>query len=202
MSIVTAVIGTLGGIDPKYGIDPLLLTSEERASAHFVAQTAAGRTVRVSLPRGTELQDGDVLTLEGDWAVVVKAAEEDLLFVRPGADAVAWWAACYQLGNLHRPVRFLAEGILTPSDPMAIQNMADLGVPFEKVRRPFIGRRFGAAHGLDHHGHGDGGATAHAHSHDHDGHHHDHPHDHDHGDGHDHHHHGHDGRHGHTHKMS
>jgi urease accessory protein len=191
MGIVTAVIGTLGGIDPKYGIDPLLLTSEERASAHFVAQTAAGRSIRVSLPRGTELQDEDVLALEGDWAVVVKAAEEDLLFIRPGADEIAWWAACYQLGNLHRPARFLPEGILTASDPMAIQNMKDLGVPFEKVRRPFVGRRFGAAHGLDH-GHG----STHAHAYDHGGVHQEHPHDHDHGDDH---HHG-DG-HSHTHKT-
>jgi urease accessory protein len=169
MSIITAVIGHRHDIDPKYGLEPLLLTSEERASAHFVAKTVSGRSVRVSLPRGTDLQDGDVLAIEGDWAVVVTAAEEDLLLIQPGNDAIHWWAACYQLGNLHRPARFLDDGILTPDDPMAMQILAGLGVKVERVRRPFVGRRFGSAQGLHHHGHAHDEA-GHDHSHHDNGH--------------------------------
>ena len=192
MSIITAVIGKRNEIDSKYGIDPLLLTSDERASAHFLARTASGRIVRVSLPRGTDLQDGDVLAIEGHWAIVVTAAEEDLLFIQPGSDDIHWWAACYQLGNLHRPARFLDDGILTLGDPMVMQILAGLGVRVERVRRPFVGRRFGSAQGL-HHGHthddGDQGHGAHHHDdNDHGGHlHADHGHDsHKHGDGHSH----------------
>lgn len=186
MAVITEILGRGDLATAGYGIDPLVLSSEERASGHFTAETAAGRVVRVSLPRGTELQDGDVLLKEGQWAVVVRAAEEDLLLISPRGDALEWSAAGYQLGNLHRPARFLPDGILTPYDPMAAQMLSSLAVNVERVRRPFVGRRFGAAgahhhHGDDHrhgdHGHGDHGHGDHGHGHDHDAHgHHHHPH--------------------------
>lgn len=175
--MITEILGRGELATAGYGIDPLVLSSEERASGHFTAETASGRTVRVSLPRGVELQDGDVLLKEGQWAVVVRAAEEDLLLIRPKDDPLEWSAAGYQLGNLHRPARFLPEGILTPYDPMAAQMLSGLAVIVERVRRPFVGRRFGAA-GAHHH-HGDdhrhaGHSHGHEHGHDHDahGHHH------------------------------
>lgn len=193
MNIVESVLGRIEDFDRRYGIDPLPLTSEERSSAHFVAQTAAGRTVRVSLERGTELQDGDVLAIDGDWVIVTRAAEEDLLFIKPGDDPVSWWAACYQLGNLHRPARFLPEGILTHYDAMAIKQLTDLGISVQKTRRAFIGKRVGAAHGFAHgHSHSHGHTQGHSHSHAH--------HDHAHGD-HDPHHH-HDHPHTHSHEQS
>ena len=58
MAVITSILGRGELATAGYGIDPLVLSSEERASGHFTAETAAGRTVRVSLPRGTELQDG------------------------------------------------------------------------------------------------------------------------------------------------
>lgn len=173
MAVITSILGRGELATAGYGIDPLVLSSEERASGHFTAETAAGRTVRVSLPRGTELQDGDVLLKEGQWAVVVRAAEEDLLLIRPKDDPLEWSTAGYQLGNLHRPARFLPDGILTPYDPMAAQMLSGLAVIVERVRRPFVGRRFGAAgahhhHGEDAHGHDAGhahGALGHPHHH-------------------------------------
>lgn len=161
MAVITSIVGRGELATAGYGIDPLILSSEERASGHFTAETAAGRVVRVSLPRGTELQDGDVLLKEGQWAVVVRAAEEDLLLIRPKGDSLEWSAACYQLGNLHRPARFLPDGILTPYDPMAAQMLSGLAVVVERVKRPFLGRRFGAAGAHHHHG-----EDAPAHSHD------------------------------------
>ena len=158
MDVVHAVIGRASALDPKCGIDPLVLTSEERAGGHFVAETASGRVVRVSLERGLELNDGDVLAVDGLWAIVVKAAPEDLLLVEPGDDAIVWWAACYQPGNLHRPARFLPEGVLTPDDPMARSVLSGLGAKVTSVRRPFVGRRFGAA-GAHHHHHDHGDAA-------------------------------------------
>jgi urease accessory protein len=173
MSVITQLAGRIDeGVAPKT-VDALELTSEERASAHFAATTESGRTVRLSLPRGTELQEGDVLLREGDHAVVVRAAAEELLWLRAGASALEWWAACYQLGNLHRPARFLRDGVLTPRDPMVHQMLAGLDVRVEAVTRPFVGRRFGAAGGRHHH-------DQPHHGHDHDGHTHGHAHGHGH----------------------
>ena len=169
--IITAIVARLSDLAEPRKIDPLELTSEERANTHFVAETASGRQLRVSLPRGTELQDGDVLALDGETAVVVKASAEDLLLIKPGDEPVSWWAACYQLGNLHRPARFRDDGVVTLYDPLALQIVRGLGVAVERIHEPFVGRRFGAA-----------GAHHHHHAEDHDpapGHHHT-PHHHEH----------------------
>ncbi|MFC0282280.1 hypothetical protein ACFFJB_01365 [Camelimonas abortus] len=196
-AIITGVLGQFDAAAATGETDVLELTSEERASPHFTAYTRAGRRLRLSLPRGTELQDGDVLHRDDALTIIVRAAAEELLLLRPGADPVEWNAACYQLGNLHRPARFLPGGVLTPRDPMVEQFLARLAVRVERTTRPFTGRRFGAAgahHHHDHddgHGHAHGRDHAHVHTHTHThAHSHVHSHAHDHG-------HAHDQRHGH-----
>lgn len=165
MAVITQILGSGPAALAGCGVDPLMLTSEERASAHFAAETASGRRLKVSLPRGTELQDGDILLKEDQWAVVVCAAEEDLLFIKPAGSFVEWWAACYQLGNLHRPARFSEEGVLTPYDPLAAQVLGGLDIEVRRVRRPFVGRRFGSAGAHHHHHHDHGDDHHHGHSH-------------------------------------
>lgn len=168
MAIITAILGTRDQISAECQIDSLTLTSDERASPHFAKKTSSGRLVKISLPRGTDIQDGDVLEHGEGHAVIVVAAAEDLLFISPAQDRVQWWAACYQLGNLHRPVRFQDGGILTPFDPMVRQLLCGMDVLVERGSQPFIGKRFNAAtgghgHGLHDHAHHD----AHEHSHHH-----------------------------------
>ena len=86
MAVVTAVLGTVDSLrDRIESEDPVLLNSEERASAHLVGRSVGGRAVRISLPRGTEINDGDVLALEGTTAVVARAAPEALLRRQPRA---------------------------------------------------------------------------------------------------------------------
>ena len=152
MTVVTAVLGTVESLrDRIESEDPVLLNSEERASAHLVGRSEGGRSVRISLPRGTEINDGDVLALEGTTAVVARAAPEALYIVGPDA-AYDWGVAGYQLGNLHRPVRFTDDGMLTPADPMVADLLSRLGIAFEERTMPFVGRRYGA-HGAHHHDH-------------------------------------------------
>ena len=152
MAVVTAVLGTVDSLrDRIENEDPVLLNSEERASAHLVGRSEGGRAVRISLPRGSEINDGDVLALEGATAVVARAAPEALYVVSPG-DAYTWGVAGYQLGNLHRPVRFTEEGMLTPADPMVADLLKRLDIAFEERTIPFVGRRYGA-HGAHHHHH-------------------------------------------------
>ena len=152
MTVVTAVLGTVESLrDGIESEDPVLLNSEERASAHLVGRSEGGRAVRISLPRGTEINDGDVLALDGTTAVVARAAPEALYVVRPD-DAYTWGVAGYQLGNLHRPVRFTEDGMLTPADPMVADLLTRLGIAFEERTMPFVGRRYGA-HGAHHHDH-------------------------------------------------
>lgn len=202
MEVITSILGRIDGLAGRTtATDLLVLTSEERSSPHFVRTTAQGRTVRVSLPRGTEINDGDVLAIDGSVAVVVSAAPEDLLAITPTGAPIDWAATGYQLGNLHRPMRFQDNCMLTPVDAMVEDLLQRMGVPFKRVCAPFVGRRYGSMMGHHHHddapspGHDHDHGHDHQHHHDHDHHHHDHDHDHHHRHDHVH---GH-GQHGHRH---
>ena len=153
MSVITGVLGTITKYkDRVREQDPLLLNSEERASPHMLGHTEGGRDIRISMPRGTELNDGDVLALDCDVAIVVQAAPEELFVVNPG-DAFTWGVAGYQLGNLHRPVRFTGNAMLTPADPMVADMLDRLGIAFERKKMPFVGKRYGSHTGSHHHEH-------------------------------------------------
>ena len=153
MSVITGVLGTITKYkDRVRAQDPLLLNSEERASPHMLGHTEGGRDIRISMPRGTELNDGDVLALDCDVAIVVQAAPEELFVVSPG-DAFTWGVAGYQLGNLHRPVRFTGNSMLTPADPMVADMLDRLGIAFERKKMPFVGKRYGSHTGSHHHEH-------------------------------------------------
>jgi urease accessory protein len=171
MDIVTQILGTVDEMAGRFEIeDPVLLTSDERASAHRLLRSRDGRSVRVSLPRQAELYDGDVLAIESNVAVVVRSAPEELLVISP-KDQLSWGVTGFQLGNLHRPVRFTEKAMLTPADPTVADVLTRLGIAFEWRTLPFVGNRYGAhgdhGHGDDDHGHGSHSHGDHAHHHGH-----------------------------------
>ncbi|NES95420.1 MAG: urease accessory protein UreE [Desertifilum sp. SIO1I2] len=161
MNVITEILGTLSTLrSPITQTDALILTSEERLSPHRVGRTVGDRTVRISLPRSAELFDGDVLALDGDVAIVVEAASEDLFVISP-TDKLTWGVVGFQLGNLHRPVRFTETSILTPVDPVVAEMFGRIGIAFERQMTPFIGQRYGSQ--ASSHSHG----STHTHSHAH-----------------------------------
>ena len=168
MPVITAVMGTVSEMAATAGgEDAIFLTSEERASAHMAALTEGGRAVKISLPRGTELNDGDVLSVEGDTMIVARAASERLFVVAPGT-AREWGVAAFHLGNLHRPVRFRDDAMLTPADTRVADVLRASGITFETCDAPFVGVRYGAYAGHDHdHSHTDTHGGDHSHEHDH-----------------------------------
>jgi urease accessory protein len=148
--VVEAVLGNLTELDrPVEAVDELDLTAEERERAHLRARSRGNREFIISLPRGAELHDGDVVYVEGGVAVVVVAAAEDVLEVSPRTPR-EWALAAYQLGNLHRPARFLPDAILTPYDRSSAETLRALGVAAHRVKRGFVGERCRA---LIHHRH-------------------------------------------------
>lgn len=155
MNVVTEIVGTLSTLQQSIKqTDPLILTSEERLSPHMLGRTVGDRALRISLPRSAELLDGDVLAIEEDVAIVVEAAPEDLLIISPD-DKLTWGVVGFQLGNLHRPVRFTETSILTPADPLVAEMLQRIGIAFEQRVTPFIGHRYRSQ------------ASSHAHTHTH-----------------------------------
>ena len=153
--VVEAVLGRLADHEGSFReVDPLELTSEERARGHLRGRTKGGRELLVSIDRGPELEEGDVLALVDGVAVVVAAAAEDVLEVLP-ASSWEWGVAAYQLGNMHRQVRFNEHGFLTPYEPSSEEALIGLGVPYRRLQRAFSGERIRSlgGHRHDKHGH-------------------------------------------------
>jgi urease accessory protein len=147
--VVEAVLGNLSELgQPVEAVDELDLTTEERERAHLRARSRGNRELIISLPRGEELHDGDVVYVEDGVAVVVAAAPEDVLEVNPRTTR-EWALVAYQLGNLHRAARFLPDAILTPYDRSSAEMLQALGVATRRVNRGFVGERCRAL--ADHH---------------------------------------------------
>ena len=166
MSVITQVLFSAEACPEGVEEDPVFLTSEQRSSPHMLFETAAGRVLRISLPRGSELKDGDVLAEETGTIVVVRAANEALFKLAPDG-ALMWGVAGFHLGNLHRPVRFQDGAMLTPADPKVADVLRDAGVGFTRVEAPFVGTRYGSYSGHDHDHDHDHTASDHGHHHDH-----------------------------------
>ena len=169
--VIENVVGRIGDLTSEVKVvDALELTAEQRQRPHFRLRTKSGKEVFVSLPRGVELQDGDVISLENGNAVVVQAAAEDLLEVTPRS-AREWGVVAYQLGNLHREVRFLVDAMLTPYEESTEQVLRNSGVIYRRIQRSFGGNRYGPftgehPHGHEHsHGHGHSHGTTDGHRH-------------------------------------
>lgn len=151
--VITAAVGRLADLpDHVREVDEVELDSDDRTRGHQRIQTRAGRELRLSLPRGCELEEGDVLLVEADTAVVVRAAAEDVLQIEPASER-QWGQVGYGLGNLHRPARFGQRAILTPYDAASEALVRHLGAAYRRASQPFVGARVGAmAH---HHAAGD-----------------------------------------------
>ena len=154
--VVEHVIGKLADLRPApSSVDTVSLSAEQRERPHLRVRSEQGRELVISLPRGAELDEGDVLATDEGVVVAVSAALEDLIEVRP-ISARQWAMSSNQLGNLHRPVRFLAETMLTPYDHILDHVLHDMEVPFKRVERGFVGERVPAFSGGHGHGHGPG----------------------------------------------
>lgn len=142
--VVTEVLGNLADFDPAVGtVDELELTADDRERPHRRLRSKGNRELIISLPRGQELHDGDVVYVDNGVAVVVVAAPEDVLEVSPRTTR-EWALAAYQLGNLHRPARFLADAIVTPYDGSTQEVLGGLGLQARRVTRGLVGERYGA----------------------------------------------------------
>ncbi|MCW5623264.1 MAG: urease accessory protein UreE [Burkholderiales bacterium] len=149
--VIEAIVGKLDDLGAQVkSTDPIELTADLRTRPHFRRPSLSGTEIVVSLPRGTMLDEGDVLQITDGVAVVVRAAPEDLLEVRPRT-ALEWGVTAYQLGNLHRDVRFRDDCLLSPYEESTEQVLKASGVPYARVLRSFSGARYGAYTGHPEH---------------------------------------------------
>jgi urease accessory protein len=99
------IAGQLHDIAHGGGLERITLPPGDLARRRFRAVTDRGTECGVALPRDAALQNGSVLLLEANRAIVLGTSEEAWLTLRP-KDAEAALALGYHAGNLHWRVRF------------------------------------------------------------------------------------------------
>jgi urease accessory protein len=116
--------------------DVVVMTAEERRWGRRRVVTVGGRELALALPTGSVLAPGAVLHVEADWYVVVEAAPEAVLAVRPRSSEEGLRLA-FEVGNRHFTLAIEGERVLVPDDPAMEQLLRRLAIPFERTRAVF-----------------------------------------------------------------
>ena len=178
MLIVNKLIPQARGLAPvlvKRGTS-LALSWDVRQKSRFDAEDSAGRVLGVFLPRGTVVRGGDVLLAEDGSLIVVQAAPQPVMVVRPcpqHGSTLDLMRATYHLANRHVAVEIQTDHLKFEPDPVLADMLRGMHLDVTEEVRGFEPEGGAYASGA--------GAHAHAHSH---GHAHDHGHAHGHEHGH------------------
>lgn len=126
----------------------LALAYHDRVKSRLAALLPDGRAVAITLPRGSVMRGGAVLTGDDGACVVVDAVTEPL--ARVTADSpLALLRAVYHLANRHVAAQLAPDAALIERDPVLERMLVGLGARVEHVEAPFEPEAgaYDAAHG-------------------------------------------------------
>ncbi len=114
----------------------LSLTAEERTRSrhHFV--TDDGTPIYLQLPRGTALQEGDLLSSVNDILVKIAAKPEPVLTVTSD-DSINLLRAAYHLGNRHVSLEITPTYLRLAPDSVLLGMLTQLGLQVVEQVAPF-----------------------------------------------------------------
>jgi urease accessory protein len=115
----------------------LALTAEERTRSRHRFETEDGQTVFLRLPRGTVLQDGDILEDEVTGSVVRIIAKPEQVLTVTAQTTLLLLKAAYHLGNRHIPVEIKANYLRLSPDPVLRAMLENLGLQVCEEISPF-----------------------------------------------------------------
>ena len=137
MIIIEEIVTTQKGLSPSER-DVVSLDWETRQKCRQRLSTEGGREIGLALPTGSRLSPGDVLYRDADIEIVVEGKPEKVFALRP-EKREAFGLACYQIGNLHRPIGFDDGAILVPYEPVLEKQLTRLGFTYTVEERIFTG---------------------------------------------------------------
>lgn len=115
----------------------LWLTAEERTRSRHRFVTEDKTPVYLQLPRGTTLQDGDILASEtGDILVKIAAKPEPVLTVTSN-DSLSLLRAAYHLGNRHVSLEITPSYLRLSPDSVLEGMLVQLGLQVATEVAPF-----------------------------------------------------------------
>ena len=130
-NIVTEVVKI-----PPLKRDVVFLDWEGRQKCRQRLETQTGRELGLALPTGTVLTPGDILYRDAEVEIVVEGLPEKVFVLHPES-VEDYGLACYQIGNLHRPIGFDDGAILVLYEPVLENQLSRLGLHFTVTERVF-----------------------------------------------------------------
>lgn len=115
----------------------LLLTAQERTRTRHRFDTPDGQVIYLRLPRGTVLQDGDVLQTEEDDVVMRIVAKPEPVLTVTSQSSLGLLRASYHLGNRHVPLEVAPNYLRLSPDPVLQAMLKQLGMEVKEEVLPF-----------------------------------------------------------------
>ncbi|MBD2139147.1 urease accessory protein UreE [Anabaena sp. FACHB-1237] len=109
----------------------LYLTAEERSRSRYRFITQDNQEIFLRLPRGTILQDGDILTDENEENFIQIIAKPEPVFTVI-ADEILLLRAAYHLGNRHIPVEINTGYLRLSPDAVLREMILHLGLTIKE----------------------------------------------------------------------
>lgn len=115
----------------------LSLTAFERTRSRYRFELDTGDVIDLRLPRGTVLQEGDLLrSEEGNHLVKITAKSEPVFTVFASSFHLLLRTA-YHLGNRHVPLEITPNYLRLSPDPVLKSLLEQLGVTIREESTPF-----------------------------------------------------------------
>ncbi|HEY9706398.1 MAG TPA: urease accessory protein UreE [Allocoleopsis sp.] len=115
----------------------LALTSEERSRSRYRIESDHQEIIWLNLPRGTILQDGDLLQSESGEIIVKIIAKPEPVLTVTSSNNLTLLRAAYHLGNRHIPLEITANYLRLSPDSVLQSMLEHLGVNIKSEIAPF-----------------------------------------------------------------
>lgn len=131
------------------GLPTVTLGWEDRVKRRCRMETDQGAAFLLDLAQTTELRAGDVLLLDDDGRVAVRAAVESLMEARAGDPShlarIAW-----HVGNRHLPAEIHADRLVLARDHVIADMLRRLGAEVAEIQATFNPEGGAYGHGRTH----------------------------------------------------
>lgn len=114
----------------------LELTAEERQKSRQIIEINDLK-IYLQLPRGTVLNQGDLISNEDQNFIIKIVAKSELIITVTSPDQLKLIKAAYHLGNRHIPLELTPNYLRFLPDPVLINMLLKLGLEIKEEIAPF-----------------------------------------------------------------
>lgn len=131
--ILDKILGNIKDLEDIHcHMEKIYLESDELLKRVLRVTSDHGHEYGISLPKGSEMKDGDILFNDGHNMVVVSVKEDDVIVITP-KDINQMGEVAHSLGNRHLPVQIEDGKIIIQYDYVVERLLQESGVDFVRA---------------------------------------------------------------------